>query len=196
MSSAHSPSFVTSPTSQRILILQAFCHFTYITAHSPTLPSFYLHRNSFSNPSVASPTSQLILQPFFQFSYVTGFSLTSPGEPPMQERGSSLPASRGLRVQVTWLKASTLAEIQEGGHPPYSPDLSPCDYAISCPLKKALMGKRITSDDDIKQYVRNWFTMQPWEFYQTVIHCLVSQWFKCLNSQDQYFRHTGTGFCS
>ena len=74
---------VTSPTSQLILILQAFRHFTYVTAHSPTFPSLYLRHNSFSNPSVASPTSQLILQPFFRFSYVTGFSLTSPGEPPM-----------------------------------------------------------------------------------------------------------------
>ena len=51
-------------------------------AHSPTLPSLYLRHNSFSNPSVASPTLQLILQPFFRF-YVTGSSLTSPGEPPM-----------------------------------------------------------------------------------------------------------------
>ena len=68
MSSAHSPSFVTSTTSQ--LILQPFPRFTYVTTHSPTLP-------------VASPTSQLILQPFFRLSYVTGFSLTSPGEPPM-----------------------------------------------------------------------------------------------------------------
>ena len=51
---------VTSPTSQLILILQAFHHFTYITAHSDS-PSF--------------PSSQLILQPFFCFSYVTGFSL-------------------------------------------------------------------------------------------------------------------------
>ena len=74
---------VISPTSQLILILQAFCHFTYITAHSPTLPLLYLRHNSFSNPSVASPTSQHILQPFFRLSYVTGFSLTSPGEPPM-----------------------------------------------------------------------------------------------------------------
>ena len=56
----------------------------------------HLRHSSFSNPSVAlptsqlilqpsvaSPTSQLILQPFFRFSYVTGVSLTSPGEPPM-----------------------------------------------------------------------------------------------------------------
>ena len=51
-----------------MLILQAFSHFTYVTAHSPTLPSFYLRDSSFSNSSVASPTSQLILQPFFRFS--------------------------------------------------------------------------------------------------------------------------------
>ena len=66
------------------LILQAFSRFTYVTAHFPTLPFLYLRHSSFSNPSVASPTSQLILQPFFRFSYVTGFSLMSPGEPPME----------------------------------------------------------------------------------------------------------------
>ena len=70
---------IASPTSQLILILQAFRHFTYVTAHSPTLPSLYLRHNSFSNPSVASPMSQLILQLFFRLSYVTGYSLTSPG---------------------------------------------------------------------------------------------------------------------
>ena len=38
---------------------------------------------SFSNPSVAKPTSQLILQPFRRFTYVTGTSHTSPGKLPM-----------------------------------------------------------------------------------------------------------------
>ena len=47
---------MTSPTSQLILILQAFRHFTYVTVLSPTLPSLNLRHNSFSNPSVASPT--------------------------------------------------------------------------------------------------------------------------------------------
>ena len=50
---------VTSPMSQ--LILQPFCHFTYITAHSPTLPLLHVGHNSFSNPSVALPMLQLIL---------------------------------------------------------------------------------------------------------------------------------------
>ena len=112
------------------------------------------------------------------------------------ERGSSLPTAKGSWVQVTWLEASTLAEIQVEGHPPYSPDLSPCNYAIFCPLKKVLRDKWFTSDDNVKQYMQNWFTMQPWEFYETAIHHLVLQWDKCLNSQGQYFLRTGTGLCS
>ena len=39
-------------------------------AHSPTFPSLHLRHNSFSNPSVALPTSQLSLQPFRCFTYV------------------------------------------------------------------------------------------------------------------------------
>ena len=56
------------------LILQRFHHFTYVTTHSPTLPSLYLRDSSFSSPSVASPTSQFFLQPLFRFSYVTSSS--------------------------------------------------------------------------------------------------------------------------
>ena len=67
-----------------MLILQTFLHSTYVTAILQPIPSLYLRHSSFSNPSVASPTSQLVLQSFFRFSYVTGFSLTSPGEPPIE----------------------------------------------------------------------------------------------------------------
>ena len=80
MRSSFSKLSVTSPTSQ--LILQHFSRFTYVTAHSPTLPSLYLRQNSFSNPSVISPTSQFILQSF-RFSYVISSSVNSPGEPSM-----------------------------------------------------------------------------------------------------------------
>ena len=41
-------------TSRALLILQLFRHFTYVTAHFPTLPSLYLRYSSFFNPSVAS----------------------------------------------------------------------------------------------------------------------------------------------
>ena len=84
-----------------ILFAASFRHFTYVTAHSPTLPSLHLRHSSFSNPFVASLTSQLILQPFFRFSYVTGSSLTSPGEPPML---STARAIQILGSQPTFIK--------------------------------------------------------------------------------------------
>ena len=63
-----------------LLILQAFSHFTYVTAHShsPTLTLLHLRHSSFSNPSIASPTSQLvlILKAFRHFTYVTTHSPT------------------------------------------------------------------------------------------------------------------------
>ena len=48
------------------------------SAHSTNFPSLHLRRSSFSNPSVALPTSQLILQPFRCFTYVTAHSPTFP----------------------------------------------------------------------------------------------------------------------
>ena len=65
--------------------------YSHSRAHSPTFLSLHLRQNSFSNPSVtlptsqvcsfsnlsdASPTSQLILQPFRRFTYVTAHSPT------------------------------------------------------------------------------------------------------------------------
>ena len=76
-----------------LLILQPFRRFTYVTTHSPTLPSLYLRHRSFSNPSVPSPTSQYILQPFFRFFYVTSSSPNSPGEPPME----------GINIWLTYI---------------------------------------------------------------------------------------------
>ena len=49
---------------------------TMSSAHSPPFPSLHLRHNSFSNPSVASPTSRLILQPFRCFTYVKAHSPT------------------------------------------------------------------------------------------------------------------------
>ena len=70
------------------LIVQPFRHFTYVATHSPTLPSLYLCHSSFSNPSVASPTSQLIPQHFFRFSYLTSRA-HSPTFPSLHLRHSS-----------------------------------------------------------------------------------------------------------
>ena len=73
--------------------------FTYVTAHSRTLPLLYLRHSSLYSPSVASPTSQLILETCRCFIYATAHS---PTLPPLHLRHSSfyntLAASPTLQV--------------------------------------------------------------------------------------------------
>ena len=88
---AHSPTPPSLNYVAALLILQPFRSFTYVTAHSSTIPLLYLRHSSFSNPSVALPTSQLcsfsklsvtshtsqlIPQPYRCFTYVTVHSTT------------------------------------------------------------------------------------------------------------------------
>ena len=61
---------------QSIIVFCPMAGLSLQTQNSPTLPLLYLHHSSFSNPSLALPTSQLILQPFRCFTYVTAHSLT------------------------------------------------------------------------------------------------------------------------
>ena len=101
------------------LILQPFRHFTYVTTHSPTIPTLHLHHNSFSilpslylryssfsNTFVASPTSQFILQPFFCFSYVTSSS------PPMR----SIHIHRALVELAPWGEPLVLQTLWANTH--------------------------------------------------------------------------------
>jgi len=41
-------------------------------------------------------------------------------------------------------------------HPPYSPDLAPCDFHLFGPLKKALRGKKFQDNEDVKKFLGNW----------------------------------------
>ena len=58
--------------------------YSHSKAHSPTFPSLHLRHNSFSNPSVALPTSQLILQPLFLHLRHSSFSNPSFASPTSQ----------------------------------------------------------------------------------------------------------------
>ena len=72
-------------------------------------------------------------------------------------------------------------------HPPYSPDLSPCDFHIFRDLKKDIRGRRFYSDEEVQEWVRLWIQQRPTSFYKTGIDLLVSQWDKCINTCDNYF---------
>ena len=41
-------------------------------------------------------------------------------------------------------------------HPPYSPDLSPCDFHVFGDLKKDIRGRRFHPDEEVQEWVRLW----------------------------------------
>lgn len=71
-------------------------------------------------------------------------------------------------------------------HPPYSPDLSPCDFHLFGPLKEALGGKRFEDDAGVEGFVRNWLVTRPRSFYDEGIRKLPIRWTKCISKAGDY----------
>ena len=110
-----------SPTLQLCSFSNPSRHFTYVTAHSPTLPLLHLRHSSFSNPSVALLTSRLILQPFRCFTYVTAHSPTL----------LSLLLRYRLFTYITWRAAHVL-----NTHSPTFSVTSPTSQSILQPFHR------------------------------------------------------------
>lgn len=71
-------------------------------------------------------------------------------------------------------------------HPPYSPDLSPCDFHVFGPMKEALAKERFGNDEEVKNGVRKWLTEVGRDFFNSGIEKLVSRYDKCLNRYGDY----------
>ena len=124
-------------------ILQPFRHFTYVTTHYPTLPSFYLRHSSFSNPSVASPTSQFISNPSFasptsQALHLIYVTTHSPTLPSLYLRHSSFsnPSVASLTSQFIhqpFFRFSylTSSSLNSPGEPPMGTCCTPVNKAMS-----------------------------------------------------------------
>lgn len=61
------------------------------------------------------------------------------------------------RLHTAALTMSNLEEMHwtQLEHPPYSPDLLPCDFHLFGPLKKALGGQQFEDDKGVEEYARN-----------------------------------------
>ena len=71
-------------------------------------------------------------------------------------------------------------------HPPYSPDLAPCDFWLFPKLKEHLKGTRFTSDQEVTDAVRRWCRQQPASFFADGMQRLVQRWRKCDNTGGDY----------
>ncbi|GFU53119.1 histone-lysine N-methyltransferase SETMAR [Trichonephila clavipes] len=73
--------------------------------------------------------------------------------------------SRVTQMELEKFKGETLE------HPPYSPDMSLCDFHVFGPLKKHLKGERFNSDDVLKDTVKDWVSSHPQEFWESPAAC-------------------------
>ena len=55
-------------------------------------------------------------------------------------------------------------------HPPYSPDLSPCDYHMFGPLREEMGGHHFDDDDVVETFVNNWLQTRTDSFYDDRIN--------------------------
>ena len=71
-------------------------------------------------------------------------------------------------------------------HPPYSPDLAPCDFYLFSKLKDAIRGKHYESSDELKQAVKAWFEAKEENFFLAGINSLPKRWTKCVDIRGDY----------
>lgn len=90
-----------------------------------------------------------------------------------------------LTHHVTDLLDSWQWEVLQ--HPPYSPDLSPCDYFLFSRMKKPLRGVKYQDVDAINVAVRNSLRSLTEEDFSLGIPQLVHRWQKCWDADGLYF---------
>ena len=179
-----------------LLKLQLFRHFTYVTTHSPTIPSLSLRHSSFSNHSVASPTSQFIfepfLQPFFRFSYVTtiAHSPTFPSPHLVTVHSPTLSSAHSPTFPSFHLRHSSFSNpsitsptsqliLQPFCHFTYITAHSPTHLSLF--LRHRLF-TYVTMDENLNDAVMTWLNNQVATWYEG-IHKLVPRYDKCLMSK-------------
>jgi hypothetical protein len=71
-------------------------------------------------------------------------------------------------------------------HPPYSPDLAPCDFFLFPRIKMKLKGRRF-DDDTIKMNTTRELNMLSREDFQRCFQKWQERWDKCILSAEDYF---------
>ena len=72
-------------------------------------------------------------------------------------------------------------------HPPYSPDLAPCDYFLFPRLKNELRGIKHRNIEDLKEGVRRVLRNIPSEDFENAIMSMPICWMKCVSAGGEYF---------
>ena len=94
------------------------------------------------------------------------------------------PACASQEVQTT-IKIQLEAEVLT--HPPYLPDLAPCDFALFPKLKDELKGKHFNDLDELRSESTRILYSYPVEWFDQVYRQRIERHRKCIASQGAYF---------
>ncbi len=72
-------------------------------------------------------------------------------------------------------------------HPPYSPDLAPCDFWLFRNLKKFLRGKRFQTESEIDSAVDDFFSSITTAQWRAVFEKWQERMERCIRAQGDYF---------
>ena len=73
-------------------------------------------------------------------------------------------------------------------HPPYSPDLAPCDFWLFPKLKENLTGNRYSTIEDMKEAVTRVLNTLTQEDFQGAFQKLLERYNKCIDVGGEYFK--------
>jgi histone-lysine N-methyltransferase SETMAR len=93
------------------------------------------------------------------------------------------PAHTASRT-ITFLDAT---EVELIGHPPYSPDLAPCDFFLFPELKKRLRGKRFDDPEDAVAEMNDQLKRMPKEAFKECFDKWFERMKKCISVKGDYF---------
>ena len=88
------------------------------------------------------------------------------------------------KVTTTFLEER---EIKVLAHPPYSPDLAPCDFWLFPILKERLAGRKFDRIQDLSKAVKSELEGIPREEYQMALHMWRTRLEMCIRAKGEYF---------
>ena len=93
-------------------------------------------------------------------------------------------SSHSVRLLSLFLASEKVKNLN---HPPYSPDLSPCDFLLFPRLKKMLSGNKYTSRSSLGSAIYQCLQLIPKEDYLSAFRDWVKRLQNCVSLKGEYF---------
>uniref|UniRef100_A0A7I4Z537 DDE_3 domain-containing protein n=1 Tax=Haemonchus contortus TaxID=6289 RepID=A0A7I4Z537_HAECO len=71
-------------------------------------------------------------------------------------------------------------------HPPYSPDITPCDFRIFRSIQNFLDGKQLKNERDLEDVIEDWAEPRPAGFWEDGVASLPDRWRKVVGMHGGY----------